>query len=134
MILARQERPEESAARDELPAARGASLGSERRQIVRLADQCLDVGSLHRYRERSVEIAQHLSPIHLAFLDLVEIGLHVRRELDVEDIREALHHYPLDLLAELRREEPSLLECRVAAINDRRNDRGVGRWPAGSEH
>src|SRR5687768_13139072 len=133
MILAGEKRPEETAARNELATARRTLFGRERGQIVRLADQRLDVGSLYRYSERPVKVAEHLPPVHLAFLDLVEVGLHVRRELDVEDIGEALHHHSLDLLPEMGREEAPLLESRVAAIDDGRHDRRVSRRPADAE-
>ena len=39
----------------------------------------------------------------------------------------------LDLLAEKRRKESALLELRVAAIDERRDDRCISRWTADSE-
>ena len=92
---------------------------------MRFTDQCFDVRTLHRLGERAVEISQHLPPVHIAVLDLVEVRFHVRSEFDVEDIGETLHHYLLDLFAELCREESSLLELCIAAVDQRRHDRRI---------
>ena len=77
MVLAGEEGPEESTARHQLPAAGRTSLGLDRREIVRLSDQRFDVGALDRFGERPVEIAEHLPPVHIAILDLVEVSLHM---------------------------------------------------------
>src|SRR4051812_19262346 len=99
---------------------------------MRLTDQRLDVrtGAFDRFRERPIEITEHLAPVHVAFLDFVEVGLHVRREFDVEDVGEALDHHLLDLLAELGREEAPLLKLRVTTIDECRDDRCVCRRTA----
>src|ERR1700676_800679 len=96
------------------------------------ADQRFDVGSLYGCRERTVEVAEHCSPVHIAFLDFIEVGFHVRCELDIEDIREALHHHSFDLLAQEGREEPTLLELCVTTVDEGRDDRRGRRWTAES--
>src|SRR5437763_1712707 len=73
MLLARDEGSEESAARFELAATAGAALGRKRRKVVRLTDQRFDVSALHRLFERTVEVAEHHTPVDVAFLDLIEI-------------------------------------------------------------
>src|SRR6476659_2711079 len=101
MILARDERTEKSSTRNELRTVHRASLGLERSKVVSVCDESLDARVLQRYRKRAVELLQHLAPVDVAFLDLVEIRLHVRRELHVEDVGERLDHHALDLVAKL---------------------------------
>ena len=61
-------------------------LGLDRRRLEVLH---LDLGRRHRLLERVVEVAQQADPVDLPFLHLVQLGLHVRRELDVHDARES---------------------------------------------
>src|SRR4029077_12471461 len=133
MVLARQEWSEESAAGNEFPAASGTSLGLEHRQIVRFTDEGLDVGALYRFREWPVEILEHLPPVDVSVLDLVWFGFQRGGEPDVEHIREALHHHPLDLFAEEGGEKAPLLELGVAAVDERRDDRCVRRRTTDTE-
>ena len=46
-----------------------------------------------------VELGEDATPRHGAVLDLVELTFHTRREPDVEDVGELLHHHALDALA-----------------------------------
>ena len=133
MILAGEKWPEESAARHEPAPTVRTPFRLDCRQVVGFADQRLDVGTLHRLGERSVEILEHFPPVHVAVLDLVEVALHVRGESDVEYVWEALDHHLLDLLAQLSREEAALLEYGVSSIDQRRNDRRIRRGTADAE-
>src|SRR6185369_8046589 len=62
--------------------------------------------------ERAVEIGEHITPLELAFLDLVELAFHTAREADIEDRREQSHQNFGDRLTERRRLEALLLELR----------------------
>src|ERR1700682_6626132 len=52
----------------------------------------------------------------------------MRGEVDIEDIREAFHHHPFHLLTQERGKKATLLELRVATVDERGDDRRVGRW------
>ena len=66
------------------------------------------------WRERTIEILEHLPPAHFAFFDLVQLPFHVGREFDVEESGNWLHHDLGDGLAQRSRREPALLERHVA--------------------
>ena len=80
--------------------------------------------------EAGVELLQHALPAALSGLDLVELLFHVGGEFDADDIGEAVHHQPVDHLAELRRRELFVGLDDVFAILDRGDDRCVGRRTA----
>ena len=74
--------------------------------------------------ERLVELAQQRLPVLLARLDLVELLLHMRREL--HDVLKALAHEAVDHLAERRRAQVLTLLDDILAVEDCRNGRRVG--------
>ena len=80
--------------------------------------------------ERPVERPQQRHPGALAAGDLVELLLHPGRELEVDVVAEVLDeqvgHDPGDRLGL----QAALLDPDVAAVDDRRDRRGVGRRPA----
>ena len=76
--------------------------------------------------ERLVELAQQRLPVLLARLDLVELLLHMRRELHVHDVLKALAHEAVDHLAERRRAQVLTLLDDILAVEDCRNGRRVG--------
>ena len=100
---------------------------------VRVGHQRVQVHRLERLAERAVEVLEHPLPAQLALLDLVELGLHLRGELDVEDLGELAHHDLLDRLAQLGGEEAALLDLHVLAGAERRDDGAVGGRPADAE-
>ncbi len=55
-----------------------------------------------RFVEPAVKLTQHALPRRFAFLDLVKIGFHVRREFHIHDVGEALLHQTVDGLAQRR--------------------------------
>src|SRR5439155_193967 len=58
------------------------------------------------------ELAQHVLPGEIALFDLVELVFHVRREADLEDLRErALQHLPHGLALGRRLEATVLRGC-----------------------
>ena len=84
--------------------------------------------------EGLVELLDRVDPLALALLDLVEVVLHLRRELDVHDVLEVRHELVGHRHAELGREQRAPLAMHVAAIvDDRAQDRRVGRRPADPE-
>src|SRR6185437_14808991 len=127
MILARHERSKKAATWHELATAIRAFLSFEHRQVMRCSYQALNVRVLDLLRERAVERAEHLAPVDGAVLHLVEVALHVRRELDVEYVRQALHHHALDLFSQVGRKEAALLQQHVTPVRQRRDDRCVSR-------
>lgn len=62
------------------------------------------LGILHLAVEILIEIAQDGLPADLSGLDLVELVLHIRRELDIDDVAEALDHQLGHDTAERRRQ------------------------------
>src|SRR5206468_7797298 len=133
VVLAGEERSEESAARLELAAAVGAPLVDDRAEIVRLGDERAELHVLERLVERLPEILQDDAPPELPFLDLVQLQLHPGGEVDVEDVGELLDHHLLHRLTELGREEATLLEIDVATIGQHADDARVRRRPADAE-
>src|SRR5690606_3719892 len=77
--------------------------------------------------EGPVERAEQPAPVLGALLYLVEIRLHLRREVARHDLGEALDEQTVDEDAELGREEPRLALLDVPAVDDRRHDRRVRR-------
>ena len=90
----------------------------------------LRLGGLQRFLERVVELVEHLDHVFLGRGDVVELVLHVRGELQVEDLGELLDQEVGHDHAQVGREEPPLLLLDVAAVLDRLDDRGVGAGPA----
>src|SRR5687768_16405801 len=121
MVLAGDERSEESPAGHKACTIYRTALRLEHREVVRFGDERFDVSVFQRGGERPIEIFEHLAPVHVALLDLIESSLHLRCELDVEDVGERLHHHALDLVAKLRREEAPLLQLCIPA--DRKSTR-----------
>src|SRR5438445_653462 len=60
--------------------ARGALLLVQVGEVVHVVDQLLHVHRVERLGERPPEVAQHLLPREIAFLHLVELIFHLRRE------------------------------------------------------
>ena len=77
-----------------------------------------------------VEPAQPLDPALVAGGDAVEVVLHARRELVVDEAAEVLLEQLGDREREKARDERGTALERVAAVHDRAHDRGVGRRPA----
>src|SRR5258708_20826 len=125
VMLAGEERPEEAAAGLQSTAAVGTPLVGNSREIVRLGDEVGELHVLERLVERLPEVAEHALPAEVTILDLVELQLHLGGESDVEDVGELLHHHALDLVAELGREEASLLERHVPPVGEPADDAGV---------
>src|SRR5712691_11799710 len=85
------------------------------------------IGDLEALLEGLVELVEHLHPLHLAFLDLVELVLHPGGELDVEDARERVDQELVDDLAQVGGEEAVLLLLHVLLVLDGGEDGRVGR-------
>src|SRR5438132_4092913 len=94
------------------------------------AGECL--GLFDVLAERQVEIAYRGDPLLLAFLDLVQLFLHQRGEVHVENVRETLDEEIIHGDAGLRRREATLYLFHVSAVLDRGDDARVGRGPADS--
>ena len=103
--------------------------------LVELLDEALELllRAFERVGERNVELAQHLHALQIALGDLVEVLLHLGREVHVHDVGEVLDELVGDDLADVVGEEASILEPDVPAVLDRRDDRGVRRWPSDAE-
>src|SRR5688572_15842683 len=99
VILAGDERSEESALRHQASTAVRTLLGGEPGQVVRFRDEALDLHRVERLLERAIEVGENAPPRERSLLDLVELPFHLRREPDVEDVRELLDHHALDALA-----------------------------------
>ena len=80
--------------------------------------------------ERPEELAQQRDPLALAAGDLVELLLHARREREVHVLAEVVDEQVGDDLADLLGVQAALLDADVAAVDDRRDRRRVGRRPA----
>src|SRR2546429_1120439 len=127
---ARDERPEAPALHHEAAVARRALLLGQLRQVVHLVDQLLDVDRFECLGERPPEVAQHLLPRQVAFLDLVELVFHLSREAHVEHVGErALHHLP-HRLPQRRRREPAVLGGGVPAHLESGDDARIRRRAA----
>ena len=77
--------------------------------------------------QRRVERLQQRDPRALAAGDLVELLLHARRELEVDVVAEVLDQQVGHDAGDRLRAQAALLDPDVAAIDDRRDRRGVGR-------
>jgi hypothetical protein len=51
--------------------------------------------------ERPVEAVEHLDPVEVVFLDLVEFGLHLARVPNIHDLREGFDKFVCDDFAEI---------------------------------
>src|SRR5690606_4074414 len=80
--------------------------------------------------EGPVEVLQHLLPVDVALLDLVELALHPAGEVHLEEGREERHQQLDHRLAQGRRVETLLLELDVLAVEQGRDDLGVRGRPA----
>src|SRR4029453_17883153 len=128
---ARQELPEPPALLQELAAALRARLTGG---LADLFAAHLALGAGEVALEGLVEGLHRVDPLALTFLDLVEVVLHLRRELDVHDVLEVRDELVGDRHAQLGRAQRAPLAMHVAAIvYDRPQDRRVGRWPADPE-
>src|SRR5262245_50155728 len=133
MILAREERSEESTPRLELSTTIRAAQRRDAREIVRGRNERRCVDLAEALRERRVEVLENFLPAERAVFDLVELLFHLRREAHVEDVGELLDHHLLDRFAHLGREEAALIQLDVAAIRQHRDDRRVRRWTTDAE-
>src|SRR5262249_41203595 len=82
------------------------------------------------HHELLPKLAHRVAPRKLAFLDFVELFLEARRKGDVEDVVERFHQENADAFAEHRWREASLFFLDVLALDNRRDNRGIGRGPA----
>ena len=87
-------------------------------------------GALAVLRELAVEVPQRLPPVDLALLDLVELFLHARGVLGLEEVLEALLHQVDHQPAERGGDEAAFLLAHVLALLDLAQDVGVGGGPA----
>ena len=114
MVLAGEERPEESAARSSLPphsGHRSVASSSTRSCASAISAPSPRLRATWRTARRSPS-APSASPARPP--RPCRAPLHLGGELDVEDVGELLDHHLLDRLAELGREEAALLELHVA--------------------
>ena len=63
-----------------------------------------------------VELTQHLHALQIALGDLVEVLLHLGREVHVDDVGEVLDEFVGHDLTDVVGEEPAILEPDVAAV------------------
>src|SRR6266508_3481061 len=123
-------RPKAAALHFEWRATLGAFLCVQSRQVVHLVDDLVDVDRFERTVEREPEIPQYGLPVEVPFFNLVQLIFHVRREPDLEDLRErSLQHLP-HRLALRGRLKATVLRGRIPARPQRGNDGRVGGWPA----
>src|SRR6266566_6256063 len=110
------------------PARLPPLLGTEGAQLVELLGVPLEgiLGFLEGALERTVELLEHLDLAELTLGDVVELLLHVGREVGVDDVREVLDQLVGYHVADVLRSEPSILQTDVSAVLDRRDDRRVG--------
>src|SRR6266567_1779691 len=80
--------------------------------------------------EGFVELPDHLDPRRLGLGDVVELLLHLRGEADVDDVAEVFDQDVVDHHADVLGEEPLVVQPHVTAVQQHRDDRGVGRGPA----
>ena len=92
----------------------------------------LSLGPLHvgvrlfqRGLERPIKLVQHVHPIHVGFLNLVKLLLHMRSKLDVHDMREVLDQFEGDHLAASSRMQSLFFQLHVSPILYGLDDRGV---------
>ena len=84
-------------------------------------------------RVAAVELPDEVQPLALAARDLVEVLLHLRRELDVDEIAEVLAEEPRDGERREARHERLALAEHVAAPLDGADRGGIGRRAADAE-
>ncbi len=87
-------------------------------------------GNLELLAEVTVELVQHVLPVALALGYVVEMLFHAGSEAVIHQIVEALGQTLSDDVTHLLRIETAVVQRDVAAVLDRRNDRGVGGRPA----
>ena len=75
--------------------------------------------------EGAVELAEHLDPVEVVVLDLVELLFHLARVADVQDLGEGLDELVGHDLAKVGRVEAALELLDVVALLDHGDDRGV---------
>ena len=80
--------------------------------------------------EALVKFAQNGLPVPLPCLDLVELMLHIRRELHVDHVVEVLDHKIRHDDAQGRRGQALVFFDYIFAVLDRCDDRRVGRRTA----
>jgi hypothetical protein len=117
-----------------LPGSR-PSWGTQRAELVELLGVPLEgvLGLLEGAFERTVELLEHLDLPELALGDVVELLLHVRGEVGVDDVREVLDQLVGHDVAHVFGSEPPILQPHVPAVLDRGDDRRVGGRPADPE-
>ena len=93
---------------------------------ARLDRDHLLLGALAVLRELAVELPQGLAPVELALLHFVELFLHPRRVLGLEEVVEALPDEVHDEAAQGRGHEAPVLLAGVLAGFDLAQDVGVG--------
>ena len=88
---------------------------------------------VHGLLKVRVEVPHDGLPLDLSVRDAIEQKLHIRRKMNIHDLRELLTHDPVDDLAELGHVEVLLFLRDIAAGDDRRDRRRVGGRTADSE-
>src|SRR5262249_22785588 len=73
------------------------------------------------------ELADGVAPGQLALFDFVELLLEARGEGNIEDVVKRLDEQATDALTEHGGRKASLLLLYVFALDNRRNDRSIGR-------
>ena len=86
--------------------------------------------AVQRGLQRLVDVAHDRHPVALAARHFVQLRLHLRREVDVEEAAEVLDEQVVYGLSEVGWPQHSLLALDVAAVLDRRERRRVGARPA----
>src|SRR5262249_30310278 len=126
-----QELPEPPALLQKLALALRAGLTGG---LADLLTAHLPLGASQVALEGLVERLHGVDPLALTLLDLVEVVFHLRRELDVHDVLEVRNELVGDRHAQLGRAQRAPLAMHVAAVvDDRAQDRRIGRRPADPE-
>ena len=109
-----------------------AALGAHLAGFLAALGRHLLLGRRQRLGERPPELVQHIARLPLVALDVVEFLLHVRRELQVHDLREMLDEQIRHRLADVRGVEAPLAHLHIGAVGrrDLADDRRIGTRPA----
>lgn len=83
--------------------------------------------------ERHVEVVHHLLITILSIGDGIKFAFHLRREVHVENFREALDKNAIDVSAEVGRIEPAFLLLDVGTVLDGPNNARIGRRSSDTE-
>src|ERR671925_57627 len=133
VLLGEPRAPDESAVPTEsdLQAARRTPplLYAPRALLVEVLDVALELllGALEVLGEWHPELLQYARAFRLTLGDLVELLLHLGREVHVDDLGEVLDELVGDDLGDVLGVETAILQPDVSTVLDRRDDRRVRR-------